>query len=87
MKSTRTLALIFALAGIALLLIGLIAPVFLQETAPTPSVGIIGGAGGPTYLLTLKAAAGGLFLWMAIAGAVMTVASAVLIVVGRKKKQ
>lgn len=85
MKRTRTLALILALAGIALLLIGLIAPVFLQETAPTPSVGIIGGADGPTYLLTLKAVAGGLFLWMVIIGAVMIVASVVLLIVGRKK--
>ncbi len=85
MKSTRTLALILALAGIALLIVGLIAPVFLQETAPTPSVGIIGGADGPTYLLTLKAAAGGLFLWMAIAGAVMTVSAIVWLIVGRKK--
>ena len=86
MKHARTIGMILALAGTILLLIGLIAPVFQMEPASEPSVGIIGGADGPTYLLTLKAAAGGLFLWMAIAGAVMTVVSAVLLIAGRKKK-
>ena len=86
MKRTRTLAVAFAIIGIALLLIGLVAPVILQTNAPTPSIGIIGGADGPTYLLTLKAVAGGLFLWMAIVGGLMTVASAVLLIAGRKKK-
>lgn len=85
MKHTRTLALILTFIGIALLLVGLIAPLLLQDAAPTPSVGIIGGANAPTYLLTLKAAAGGLFLWMVIIGAVMIVASVVLLIVGRKK--
>lgn len=85
MKRTRTIALILALAGIALLLIGLIAPVFLQETAPTPSVGIIGGADTPTYLLTLRSVAGGLFLWIAAIGAVMVVSAIGLLIVGRKK--
>jgi Na+-transporting methylmalonyl-CoA/oxaloacetate decarboxylase beta subunit len=85
MKRTRTIALILALAGIALLLIGLIAPVFLQETASTPSVGIIGGADTPTYLLILRSVAGGLFLWIAAIGAVMVVSAIGLLMVGRKK--
>ncbi len=85
MKPTRTIGIVLAIMGIALLLIGLTAPLFVQETAATPSVGIIGGADGPTYLLTLKAAAGGLFLWMAIAGAVMMIASVVLLIAGRRK--
>ena len=85
MKRTRTIGMVLALVGIALLLVGLITPVFLRETVSAPSVGIIGGADGPSYLLTLKAAAGGMFLWMAIAGAVMMVASLALLVVGRKK--
>ena len=86
MKRTRTIGIVLAILGISLLLIGLIAPVFLRETASTPSVGIIGGADGPTYLLTLKAAAGGLFLWMVVAGAVMMVVSVVLLIAGRRKK-
>ena len=85
MRHARTIGMILALAGTILLLIGLIAPVFQMEPASEPSVGIIGGADGPTYLLTLKAA-DGLFLWMAIAGAVMTVVSAVLLIAGRKKR-
>ena len=47
MKRTRTIALILALVGIALLLVGLTIPLLLQDTAPTPSVGIIGGADTP----------------------------------------
>ena len=86
MKRTRTIGIVLAIVGIALLLIGLTAPLFVQETATTPSVGIIGGADGPSYLLTLKAAAGGLFLWMAIVGAVMMTASVVLMIAGRRKK-
>ena len=86
MKHTRTLAVAIAIIGIALLFVGLIAPVILQTNAPTPSIGIIGGADGPTYLFTLKAVAGGLFLWMAIVGALMTVTSVVLLIAGRKKK-
>ncbi|MBQ7355760.1 MAG: hypothetical protein IJW62_09630 [Clostridia bacterium] len=85
MKRTRTLAVILALIGIAFLLIGLIAPLLLRDAAPTPSVGIIGGADGPTYLLILRSAAGGLFLWIAAIGAVTTVSSIVLLIVGRKK--
>lgn len=85
MKRARTIGMILALAGTILLLIGLIAPVFQMEPASEPSVGIIGGSDGPTYLFTLKAAAGGLFLWMAIAGAVMTVVSLILLIFGRKK--
>ncbi len=85
MKRTRMICTILPLVGIVLLLVGLITPVFQTESAE-PSVGIIGGADSPTYLLLLKSTAGGLFLWMAIAGAVLTAASAVLLVVGRKKK-
>lgn len=85
MKRTRTLALILILVGIALLLVGLITPLLLRDAAPTPSVGIIGGADGPTYLLTLRSVAGGLFLWMAAAGAVMAVSAIVLLIVGGKK--
>lgn len=85
MKYARTVSLILVLAGVALLIFGLIAPVFCMETASDPSVGIIGGADGPTYLLLLKSTAGGLFLWMAIAGAGMIGASPVLLIAGRKK--
>lgn len=86
MKRTRTIGIVLAIVGIALLLIGLTAPLFMQETVAAPSIGIIGGADGPSYLLTLKATAGGLFLWMAIVGALMTVTSVVLLIAGRKKK-
>lgn len=85
MKRTRLIGMILTLVGIVLLLVGLIAPVFRMEPAE-PSVGIIGGADSPTYLLILQTAAGGLFLWMAIAGAVMTAAAFVVMVVGRNKK-
>ena len=85
MKRTRTLALILALVGIALLLIGLTTPLLLRDAAPTPSVGIIGGADTPTYLLILRSVAGGLFLWMAVAGALTIVSAIVLLIVGKKK--
>lgn len=85
MKRTRTIALILALVGIALQLVGLTTPLLQRDAAPTPSVGIIGGADGPTYLLTLRSVAGGLFLWMSVVGAVTTVSAIVLLIVGRKK--
>lgn len=50
MKRTRTIGIVLAIVGIALLLIGLTAPLFMQETVAAPSIGIIGGADGPTAI-------------------------------------
>ena len=78
----RTIGNALTIADIVLLIVGL----FLSTTVSEPAVGIIGGADSPIYLAVLRTAAGGLFLTTEIAGVGMTVASLILLLIGRKKK-
>ncbi len=77
-------AKILIIAGAMLAVIGLLLPI-LNPTADTGSVGIIGGAGLPTYMFLFSRMWGGVPLMLTFVGVLSVLVGALVLAVGKKK--
>ena len=76
----RLIPKILLIAGIAMLVISFAIP-FVQMAQGGPEMGIIGGAGWPTYWYRMRESS----LWLTELGALMSIVGAALLVIWRKK--
>lgn len=78
---------IFAAVLAAILLLGLITPAFAAEAGESSSVGIIGGADGPTAIfVTTSPTAGGLLSTILLIAGAVCLAAAIATLSKKKKK-
>ena len=84
-KLSKFIPVFLLLIGVILLAVSLLIPLYMIKN-PSDGVGIIGGAGAPTYMFTFRYKYGGLCFYMAILGALSIIASAVTACYSKIKK-
>lgn len=76
----KTIPKILLIAGIAMMVISFAIP-FVRIAQGSAGMGIIGGAGWPTYWLIMQESS----LWLTELGAILSIVGAALLVIWRKK--
>ncbi len=84
----KKISIISIIIGALLLIGGIVTPwISLLLMPPTPSVGIIGGADGPTAILTYSLWASSIYGKLAFLGVVSLIVGVVLLIISRFKKK
>lgn len=82
----KTIIRMLLIGGVALLLIGLVAPLIMLIATPSqPGMGIIGGAGAPSYWFTVYAVMGGWPVYADFFGGLAILISLVMLLRNRKR--
>ena len=83
----KTIIRILLIGGVAMLLIGLVAPLIMLICTPSqPGMGIIGGAGAPTYWFTVYARMDGWPVYADLFGGLSVLTALVMLLCCRKQR-
>ena len=84
----KKFSIIAIIIGALLIISGIVTPwISLLLMPPAPSVGIIGGADGPTAILTYSLWAGSIYGKLAFWGVVALIVGVVLLIISKFKKK